>query len=66
MAACPGGPLPVSFVAVAPPVGPLPVSPFVCANARADGLSAIAHAGKLLVLEDMNVSFKRRQHQNAV
>jgi hypothetical protein len=50
------GPLPASFVDVAPLVGPLPASPFGCAKAGDDRLSAMAQASKLLLNEDMKAS----------
>jgi hypothetical protein len=59
------GPLPASFVDVVPLVGPLPASAFGCANAGADRLSAITHASKLLLNEDMKTSVEDLSRMNA-
>jgi hypothetical protein len=50
------GPLPASFVDVAPVVGPLPASAFGWAKAGDDRPSAMTHASKRLLNEDMKAS----------
>jgi hypothetical protein len=54
------GPLPASFVDVAPLVGPLPASAFGCANAGNERPPATTAATKTVLNEDMKNSIKRR------
>jgi hypothetical protein len=54
------GPLPASFVDVAPLVGPLPASAFGCANAGNERPPATTAATKTVLNEGMKNSMKRR------